>query len=244
LSLECVSKADLFRPGVTDKSLRDKIEALGKSLSTESLVQHLESFYDPPKEHECKDITMLAPDPCLYGKYRMPMSVPAITEVATAIVNLSTDAPEALQLQKCGGSKGAGKRLIVVVPSSDKKRLFYNAKQWMESIMSDAVSTVGRADAVKVLVRVLHTINPLAVEDAIALLDLDTRSKCKLDPELQQAMMCDANVNWSQFRKLKSCLCYSNLDTLQPESVMRELQVEEYVRPIPIEFREGKGNRK
>lgn len=110
--------------------------------------------------------------------------------------------------------------------------------------MSDAVSTVGRTDAVKVLVRVLHTIDPLAVEDAIALLDLDTRSKYKLDPELQQAMMCDANINWSQFRKLKSYLCYSNLDILQPESVMRELQVEEYVRPIPIEFREGKGNRK
>jgi len=111
--------------------------------------------------------------------------------------------------------------------------------------MSEAISTVGTYDAVKVLVRVLHSLDPIAAEDGASVLtSAHGRSKHKPDPELQQAMMCAADINWTQFRTLKTYLCYSNLDILQPETAMRQLQVDEFVRPIPIEFREGKGNRK
>jgi len=44
-------------------------------------------------------------------------------------------------------------------------------------------------------------------------------------------------------RVVKSYLCYANLDIFQPESIMSKLQVEDYVKPIPIEFKDG-GNRK
>jgi len=120
---ECLAKENLFRTEVNSKCLRASLMEFGRNLATDGLVQHLESFYDPPKQCTGKDITKLDADPCLYGKYRIPMSLPAITEVTTAMYNLADTVPEVLHLTKHSGSKGVGKTLVAVQPSSDKTRL-------------------------------------------------------------------------------------------------------------------------
>jgi len=250
-----LSKDDLFRPGVNAAALKDRLKSFGKTLDAECLVKHYDFFYDSsvPETYAVEDITKLEHCPCL-RKYNIPMSVPAITEVATAIYNLSEFVPEVLHLPKQSGSKGCSKRLVAVVPSTDKKRLYYNTKQWMEKIISasvvesadDETSSLDTHTIIKTFVRVLHTIDAIAVEDAAD--DLSTtgspRWKLKLDPQLQQSMFYEASLTLLQVRVIKKYLCYSNLDVLQPESVMKELQVKDFVKPIPIEFREGKGNRR
>jgi len=244
ISADYLSKDDLFL--TTGLGLRTKLVAFAKQMEANKHEERFNLFYDAPEEYTNKDISEMEPCPCLNGKYNIPMSVPAITEVATAMFNLAESVPEVLQLPKFSGSKGRGKTLVPVVPTSDPRRLYHNAKQWLQCILSESITTVGTYDAVKVLTRVLHSIDPIAVEDASAVLldSADIRSRYKLDPELQQAMMFKANLGVTQMRVVKQFLCYSNLDILQPETVMRELQVEEFVRPIAIEFREGKGNRK
>jgi len=69
-------------------------------------------------------------------------------------------------------------------------------------------------------------------------------SLVKLDPEFQQAMAFDANVNKTQMRTIKSYLCAANVDILQPETVVTALEATDFVKPMPIEFREGRGKRR
>ena len=250
LSPEHLTKVDLFRPEVINRhgALRNKIVAFGKSLAADSLVKHCEEFCQPtePVKHTAKDVADVEKCPFLTEKHNIPWSVPATTEVATATFNLASDVPEVLQLQKRGGSKGAGKRLVAMTPSSDKKRLCCDARQWMEDIVDVAMTTdeTSTFDIIKVLLWVLNNMDPLAFTHVAAEIPGSTFEKHKLDPELQQAMKCKANLNVSQLRIIKQFLCCSNLDMLQPESVMRRLEVDDFVRPNPIEHREGKGKRR
>ena len=247
ISSECLSKADLFVPEVTVRgNLRAKLAAFGKSLAADSLVKHCQDFYKPAASvtHSVKDIEILEPCPCLKGKYGMPMSAPAMTEVATAMFNLAADVPEALQLQKHGGSKGVGKRLVAITPSSDKRRLCHNAKLWIEDIIDVATTDeTPRYDIVKALISALRTFDTLAFEQVVADVPQIGYSKLKLNPELQQVMVHAAGLNFSQMRTVKSYLCYVNLDIFQPECAMRNQQVTEFVRPTSIEFKDG-GTRK
>jgi len=244
ISQEYLSKDNLFRPEVINRrgTLRAKLMAFGKSLAADSLIKHYEDFYQPtePVKYTVKDIATLERCPCLNGKHNIPWSMHAMSEVATAMFNLAADAPEVLQLQKCGGSKGVGKRLVAITPSSDQKRLYYNARQWLDDIVDVATTdATPRYDIVKVLLRVLNNMEPLAFTHVAADLPESMYDKYKLDPELQQAMTCPANLKVRQLRIVKSHLAYSSVDVLQSESVMRRLQVDDFVRPIPIEFREG-----
>jgi len=247
-SPECIKKMDLFRTGIDSKTLRDKTMTFGQNVAADSLVKHYESFYDPPLQHTGNDIAQLDPDPCLHGKCKMPMSAPAITEVATAVHNLAERVPEVLHLTKCSGSKGHGKRLVAIQPSTDKNRLYQNGKQWLEDVINNAATTeessLTTCDVIKTLIRILHSLDRMAFNHVAADVPQATHNKIKLDPQLQQAMTYKANLNLTQLRTIKSCLCCCNLDMLQPESVMRTLQVQEFVRPIPIEFREGRGKRR
>lgn len=129
----------------------------------------------------------------------------------------------------------------------DKSRLCYNAKLWMETIINNAAvdeSSLLRHDIAKALIRVLHACDPLAFHHVAVTVPQCSFSKIKLDPESQEAMRFEANLNLSQLRAIKKCLCYLNLDVPQPESAMQALQVEDYVKPIPIECKEGRGKRR
>jgi len=215
--------------------------AFAKQLKVNSHTERCERFYDKPKQCTFKDITTLEPCPLLHTKCNIPMSAPAMTEVATAVINLADQVPELLQLPKFGGGKGHGKRIITITPSADKRRLHCNAKRWMEDVMSAASASADEStamdsyDIVSVLIRALLTFDPLVVNDIASMVPESSLTKVKLDPEVQQAMMHAANLGWSQLRTIKSHLCFANMDAFQPEPVIRALQVP---------FCEGKGNRK
>mgnify|MGYP000204837613 CR=1 FL=1 len=246
---QCLSKADLFR--VNAIGIRTKLVAFSKKTEAKNHDEQCQRFYSDkvPAAYSVKDITTLEKDPCLSEKYGIPMSVPAMSEVAQALLNLSMDVPEILQLSKYSGSKGAGKRLVAMLPSSDIKRLYQNAKQWMPDILSAAAIDNNAAedeylltyDIVKTLIKVLLTIDPIAFEDVAAAMsnEASIRSKYKLDAELQQAMMFASGVNQQQMRTIKTHLCYANLDMLQPETEIRKLQVNDFVKPTSIPFKDG-----
>ena len=238
---------DLFLPSVSSVGLRSKLKSFGMMLAANDHHKTHTSFHDAPETCADKDITTVEPDPCLTKRFGIPMSVPAMSEAAQAIANLSESVPEMSQLPKHGGSKGAGKRIVTMVPSVDKKRLHHNAKQWMQGIIDNATidNEITSCDIIQVLIRVLHAFDPIAAEDTAESLSSDgdaesSRSKCKLDPQLQQAMMFSAGLNLTQMRTIKSYLCFSNLDMLQPEYVMNALQVQDFVKPTALEFRDGK----
>ena len=244
LSAECLHKADLFVPNTSSIVLRKKLKSFGMQLAANDHQTMYNSFHDAPLQYLKEDITTLEPDPCLTNRFGIPMSVPAMSEVAQAIINLAEKVPEILQLSKHGGSKGHGKRIITIVPSSDPKRLYYNAKLWMESLIDNATTNENEDtyDTIHTLVRVLHTLDPLAVEAAASDLcngDESIQSQYKLDPKLQQAMMFKAGLNLTQMRTIKSHCCYSNLDMFQPESEMKRLRVTEHVRPTSMPFKDG-----
>jgi len=236
---EYLTRNDLF--SVTGLGLRAKLAAFGKRLEGAKHVDRLRFYSDAvPKEYVVDDITKLDPDPCLCGKYNIPMSVPAMSEVAQALYKLSIRVPEVLQFQKYSGSKGHGKRLIAIVPSTDKKRLYHNAKVWMDSIIDNAATDESTSyDVVKALIRVLHTADPLAFNHVAANVPQLNHSLVKLEPKFQQAMMFKSGVNKSQLRTIKSYLCAANVDVLQPESVIRSLEANDFVRPIAVDFKEG-----
>jgi len=168
------------------------------------------------------------------------MSVPAMSEVAQALLNLSSLVPEVLHLKKHNGSKGLGKRLVGMQPSADTKRLYVNAKLWMEDVIRNATADViPTYEAVKVLIRVLHSLDPLAFNHVAADVPLSSDSKINLDAEFQQAMMYKADLNKTQIRVLKSYLCAANVDVLQPESIMNKLEVNDFVKPTSVDFKDG-----
>jgi len=155
LSTEYIRKTDLFVPDLSTIGLQKKLKAFGMKLAANDHEKTYASFHDAPQVYLKKDITTLDPDPCLNQRFGIPMSVPTMSEVAQAIVNLAEDLPEILQLQKHGGSKGAGKRIITMVPSSNKNRLYYNAKKWMSDVVDNATidaSDVDTYDTVHTLV--------------------------------------------------------------------------------------------
>jgi len=150
---KCLLQADLFAANAI--GLRAKVVAFAKQLEANKHNNQMRFYSDTvPRQHAVKDITTLEKDPCLCGKHGMPMSVPAMSEVAQALLNLSADAPEMLQLPKCSGSKGCGKRTVAVTPSTDKQRLHYNTKKWMDDIISNATTdeSVATIDIVRVLI--------------------------------------------------------------------------------------------
>ena len=233
---------DLFL--VTGARLKAKLVAFAKRLESETHSNRLR-FYNNlvPKECAVKDITTMPKDPCLNGKHGIPMSVPALTEVAQALLNLSADVQEMLQLPKHSGAKGSGKRLVAMVPSTDKQRLHCNAKNWMGDVINNATTDESSAfDITSVLMRALRSFEPLAF-DAAASDAPQVWTKLKLDAKLQQAMVFAADLRLSQVRTVKKHLCHSNLDILQPETVTWKLQVSEFVKPTSIEFKDG-GRRK
>jgi len=241
---------ELFRDEIASASLKEQLVAIGKSSAADGLVKHHASFCDQPVEHAGKDTTKMESCPLSHKKCNIPMSVPAMREVATAAHNLSEKVPKVSQLPKNSGLKGCGKLPITIVPSSNEQRLHSDAKQWMESIIDNAATNESALDAhniVSVLMRVLLAFDPVAFEDAAAKESMSADSictKCKLDAEVQQAMMHEANLTWTQLQTIKKHLCCSNIDILQPEPVTREPQAQSFVRPTPIESCEGKGNRK
>jgi len=121
LSTECCRQKDLFLPNVTNVGLRKKLKAFGMQLAANNHMKTYAAFHETPNAYLKKDITKMDPDPCLTKRFGIPMTVPAMAEVAQAIVNLAEDIPEALQLSKHSGSKGSGKRIIAITPSVDKR---------------------------------------------------------------------------------------------------------------------------
>jgi len=246
-----LSKDDLFC--VPSANLRSKVISFSKQMEADNHATRLRFMSDAiPEKCAVKDISEVPPCPLLHAKYGIPWSVPALSEVATAIVNLGEHVPEVLQLPKFGGSKGRGKTLVPIVPSSDKKRLHYNAKQWMALVIqaatsdNDEVRALDTYDIVSVLLRVVHTFDSLAFENLAAAFAARNEESCisklKMDAELQQAVMYKANINKSQMRTIKSFLCATNLDVFQPETEMRKLEVNDFIKPTPIPFKDG-GNR-
>ena len=229
----------LFRPGMSAGSLRAKLAAFGKQLEINNHTKQYDLFYTAPTQHAVKDITTLEPDPCLTKKFHIPMSVPAMAEVAQALINLAEDAPEILQLPKFGGSKGHGKRILTIVPSINKQRLFLNAKEWMQSIIEHSTTNdTSTFDAVTVLIRVLLALNPMAFTHVAAEVPDSCLSKHKLAPDIQEAMMHKANLTLTQLRTIKSYLCYANMDMLQPENVIKSMQVTDFVKPVSTPYKE------
>jgi len=238
-----LSKEDMFCDDVSSGSLRAKIASFGKTLAAEDRVKLTDQFCDStaPGTHVAKDITTMPPDPCLSNKHGMPMRVQAMREVATAMLKLAEDAPEMLQLQKQSGSKGSGKKLVAMVPSTEKHRLYQNSRQWMEEAVRSATtdeSALSTCDVIKVLIRVLLAFDRLAFNHVAADVPESNHSKLKLDPEFQQAMTLKANLNESQVRTIKSC-CSANMDMSQPETVMRSLESTDFVKPTTVDFKES-----
>ena len=130
-----LSKDDLFIS--TGIGLRTKLVAFAKQLEAKKQDERLKFYSDTvPTKYSVEDITTIEKDPCLFGKCGIPMSAPAMSEVAQALLNLAERVPEVLHLRKYGGSKGSGKRLVAILPSTDLKRLSYNAKRWMDDIIN------------------------------------------------------------------------------------------------------------
>jgi len=249
ISAEYIRKPDLFRPELSTVGLQKQLKEFGLKLAANDHEKTYSSFHEAPVIYSKKDIRTLPPNPCLTNRFKIPMQVPAMAEVAQAIINLSEEVPEILQLPKYGGSKGSGKRIIAIVPSPNKDRLYHNSRKWLLDVIQNAAiddesSDLDTYDIVYTLVRVLHTLDPMAVEDIASDIYNNNNeesgpSQYKLDPRLQQAMMFKAGLNLSQMRTIKSYCCYSNLDIFQPETEMKKLRVTDYVRPTSIPFKDG-----
>jgi len=90
---ECSTKENLFCDGVSNGSLGAKIASFGRTLAAKDQTELIDKFYDStaPVSFKNKDITKLAPDPCLSKKYGIPMHVQAMREIVTAILELAKD---------------------------------------------------------------------------------------------------------------------------------------------------------
>ena len=221
MSEQCLAKDNLFLPAMTIIALKTKIKSFRMRLAAASNVNHCENHCQTPVPVACSnnDITKSEPCPLSNRKRLIPMCMPAMSEVAQALHNLSMEVPATLHLPKHSGSKGCGKRLIAIVPSTDRKRLHHNAKQWMDSTINNATTDESTShDVVKALIHVPHAADPLALNHVAAIALQVGHKLVKLESEFQQAMLFKANVTKSQVRTLKSCLCTANTASENPIS--------------------------
>jgi len=227
VSPEHLKNDDLFCPEIMTRRgcLIAMLMDFGKSPAGDGVAKHFESFCDGSvsNAHAVKDTGELEPCPLSHKKCGTPMSVPAIAEAATAMLNLAEDVPEFLQMPKQSGAKGSGKRIVTIVPSSNETRLCGDSKQWMQSTIDTGATTSESSltvhDIVETSIQALFSIDSIAFETVAADKPEASHVKLKSDPELQQAMTFAADLSQSQVRTVKTCLCCSNLDILQPETV-------------------------
>ena len=250
---------DLFIDSSSPADVRIKLQAFGKKIAGSTNSHHYQRcrrlFKDEADvEFEREKIQDIDQNdyPFFTNRCHIPLTLSAMRDLTQSLVNLAERVPEVLYLNKYAGSKGEGGRLVAIIPSADKKRLYYNAGMWMESVVAAAVYDDGKSkldtyDVVNVLLRVLRTIDETAFEDlAVATLSEHSesyRSRLKIDPELQLAMITKAGIKAHQMRTIKSYLCYSGLDIFHPEYVVNKLRVSEFEQPTSILFKDG-GHRK
>ena len=75
ITLQCLSKADLFRPEVTIRGmLRSKLASFGKAIAADSLVKHCQDFCKPTVPHAVKDAATVVRTVSLFdSEAQLPM---------------------------------------------------------------------------------------------------------------------------------------------------------------------------
>jgi len=105
MSADHIRKADLFLPNVSTVSLKKKLKSFGMQLATNDHQKTHASFHDAPQVHVNKDMTTMEPDPCLTNRFAIPMSVPAMSEVAQATIDLSSRCQRCCSFQSTVAAK-------------------------------------------------------------------------------------------------------------------------------------------
>ena len=157
--------------------------------------------------------------PFLTRQCGLPLTSQSMKDLTASLLEISKEVPEVLKLNKNTGSKGQGRHLVLIRLSENTKRLYNNASEWLSEIVSiHDNEDMNTYDIVHTLIRVLRSLNIEAFEDVAILHSTNEswKSKAKLDPEIQMAMIIKAGLKIHQIRTIKSYLCYANLDILQP----------------------------
>ena len=117
------------------EDVRSKIKAFGTKAASKSNNKHYKQCRALFKEEddiafEREKIQDIDPNdyPFFTNRCHIPLTLSAMRDLTQSLINLSERVPEVLYLNKYAGSKGQGGRLVAVVPSANKKRLYDNAK--------------------------------------------------------------------------------------------------------------------
>ena len=235
---ETVLTEDIFVDG--DRSyaeLRKRVQRLGCERQKIANTKHYKQF-KVSHQFKKKDITQLDPSAhfVLTNRFHVPLTLAAVRDLAHSIVTLAEDVPEVLEFDKWGGSKGSGKRIVAnIVPSTNKQRLYANAKQYMPSIIEAAVapdSELATYHVICELIKVLSKIDFQAFTDVCR----KYQETKKIEVETQRALVCEAHLTQHQLALVRMYSIYAlGYNMWQPFEKVKQLDAD--VFPVtPIEF--------
>ena len=251
-----LDKEDLFVADVKSADIRDSLRHYGCNVQlqlNEKTCKMLAENEDNDKLSKRVDSAKYLP---FLEQHNCPLRKSSIQRFIHLGLSLAEEGIDIFQLNKHGGSRGSGKRLVRVIPSKTAKHYYNNAKKWLPELFDALLVEVpdeksskewedlSQYDQVYLLIKALRTFSVAAFEDVCRTMSEATG---KMDPTRQSAMMQKAGLRKNQLRAMKPFLMADPncIDPFNSEHVLKD-KVEATkldVEPVYTSFKEDNWNR-
>jgi len=169
--------------------------------------------------------------------------IQAFIALAT-MIDKEQPAVDIFQLQKAGGAKGSGVKLVPVIPTTSPRYFNDNAKQWLPRLVDAVVAADShlRHEACFLLCKAINRLDPKAFED-VWRTTAKKKGFGKMDIHRQMAMAKEANMPYSQLRKIRPFFIADKVNPLHSEHEIRKMELHSSHQPVFIDFKEDQYSR-
>ena len=242
LSPEHLDSPSLLNPDADLNSFRTRIQESGVRLQVESNDNRCNILAGDNDKLDQAIATKYTP---FLDRFCMPPRKSAIQSFLHFALQIDQEHPGIgiLQLEKFGGTKGYGRKLVAVLPGDTPVNFYKNGKQWLPNLYKAiAGNNLSEYDVCFLLTKLHRYHNEAAFED-VCRTKSNMAKKFKLDPYRQIAMFHHTNLTYEQGRGMRPFLNADNCNPLQSERIIRKLEAIVDIKPIFTTFQENKTNR-
>jgi hypothetical protein len=224
--------------------LRKAIQAFGCSLQLQNNT--LSAQQAKKADANLSSLNTVQSHKAFLNRYCCPPRKSCIQSFIALATMIDKEQPgvDIFQLNKHGGSKGSGNRLVPIIPTTDSKYYTENAKRWLPRVLEASVAAdVSQYDSCFLLCKALEKIgNPKAIDD-VWRTSKHNKGFGKMDINRQMAMVKDANITYTQLRVIRPFFIADKCNPLHSETKVRTLELHSSHQPVFIDFKEDQYKR-
>jgi PKD repeat protein len=163
------------------------------------------------------------------------------------MIDKEEPAVDIFQLQKHGGSKGTGNKLVPIIPTTEPRYYNDNAKQWLPRVLDASIAVeTNQYDSCFLLLKACKKLNPRkAFDDLVRVSTKRSRFFGKMDIHRQISMAEDTNITYGQMRMMRPFFIADSSCTnpLHSEHAVHAVELHSSHKPVFIDFKEDQYKR-